>query len=221
MGFKYCEKVHIIWSYFKGYNISLIKFELPSPKMQNGKNRYDLGVIHGRFQVLHNDHIKYLMAGKKLCKYLVVGITNPDPSLTRDSDTNPHRSTPFANPLTFYERYVMTQAALVEQGLTLSEFSIVPLPINVPDLIKYYVPMDAIFFLTIYDDWGRQKKKYFQSLGLKIHVLWEVPLDKKGLSSSDIRESMVKSGDWEQYLPSSVVKLMKEWDIAQRLKELD
>ncbi|MHA2009472.1 MAG: nicotinate-nucleotide adenylyltransferase, partial [Promethearchaeota archaeon] len=50
--------------------------------MQNGKNRYDLGVIHGRFQVLHNDHIKYLMAGKKLCKYLVVGITNPDPSLT-------------------------------------------------------------------------------------------------------------------------------------------
>ncbi|GAG96495.1 unnamed protein product, partial [marine sediment metagenome] len=71
----------------------------------------------------------------------------------------------------------MTQAALLEQGLRLTEFSIVPFPINVPELIKYYVPLDAIFFLTIYDDWGRQKKDYFQALGLKIHVLWEVPLE--------------------------------------------
>ena len=181
---------------------------------------YDLGVIHGRFQVLHNDHIKYLMAGKELCKHIVVGITNPDPSLTRDSDANPHRSTSLANPLTYFERYLMIQAALLEQGLSLSEFSIVPLPINIPELIKYYVPLDAIFFLTIYDEWGQQKKKYFQDLGLKIHVLWEVPLDKKGLSSSDIRETMIKNGKWEHFLPSSVVKLMNEWDIAQRLKEI-
>jgi len=181
---------------------------------------YDMGVIHGRFQVLHNDHIKYLMAGKELCKHIVVGITNPDPSLTRDSDANPHRSTSLANPLTYFERYLMIQAALLEQGLSLSEFSIVPLPINVPELIKYYVPLDAIFFLTIYDEWGQQKKKYFQDLGLKIHVLWEVPLDKKGLSSSDIRETMIKNGKWEHLLPSSVVNLMNEWDIAQRLKEI-
>ena len=182
--------------------------------------RYDIGVIHGRFQVLHNDHIKYLMAGKELCDYLVVGITNPDPSLTRDSEANPHRSTPLANPLTYYERYVMTKAALLEYGLILSQFSIVPLPINVPELIKYYVPLDAIFFLTIYDRWGRQKMDYFQSLGLKIHVLWEVTLENKGLSSSDIRESMKVGKKWEHLVPSSVAKLMKEWGIAQRLKEI-
>ena len=46
----------------------------------------EVGVIvseHGRFQVLHNDHFKYLMAGKAQCRHLVVGITNPDPTLTR------------------------------------------------------------------------------------------------------------------------------------------
>jgi len=185
-----------------------------------GEVKYDIGVIHGRFQVLHNDHIKYLMAGKKLCKYLVVGITNPDPSLTRDSDANPHRSKPLANPLTYYERYVMTQAALLEQKLSLSEFSIVPFPINVPELIHHYVPLDAIFFLTIYDDWGRQKKEYFQSLGLKIHVLWEVPLEKKGLSSSDIRETMISGEKWEHLVPSNVAILLKKWNITQRLKEI-
>ena len=41
------------------------------------------GVINGRLQVLHNDHLKYLLAGKKRCDHLVVGITNPDPTLTR------------------------------------------------------------------------------------------------------------------------------------------
>jgi len=188
--------------------------------MESREPSYDTGVIHGRFQVLHNDHIKYLMAGKKLCKYLVVGITNPDPSLTRDSDANPHRSTPFANPLTYYERFLMTQEALLEQGLSLTEFSIVPFPINVPELIKYYVPLDAIFFLTIYDDWGRQKKEFFESLGLKIHVLWEVPLEKKGLSSSNIRDVIIKEQAWEHLVPSSVVRLMKEWKIPQRLKSL-
>ena len=187
--------------------------------MKEKNFQYDLGVIHGRFQVLHNDHIKYLMAGKELCKHLVVGVTNPDPSLTRDSDANPHRSTALANPLTYYERYLMIQAALLEQDLSLSEFSTVPLPINIPELIKYYVPLDAIFFLTIYDEWGQQKKKCFQDLGLKIHVLWEVPLDKKGLSSSDIRESMINGEKWEHNLPSSVIKLMKEWDIAKRLRK--
>ncbi|MFX0037092.1 MAG: adenylyltransferase/cytidyltransferase family protein [Candidatus Hermodarchaeota archaeon] len=181
---------------------------------------YDIGVIHGRFQILHNDHIKYLLAGKKLCKHLIVGITNPDPSLTRDSEVNPHRSNPIANPLTYYERYKMVQEALLEQNLHFSDFSIVPFPINIPELVKYYVPMDAIFFLTIYDDWGRKKKEYFESLGLKIHVLWEVPLEKKGLSSTDIRNFMINEDSWEHLVPMSVQKLIIEWKIIQRLKTL-
>ena len=65
-----------------------------------------------------------------------------------------------------------------------------------------------------------QKKKYLESLGLNVHVLWEVPLEKKGLSGSDIRESMLKGEPWEQLLPTAVVKLVKEWDIIKRISEL-
>ena len=188
--------------------------------MDSKTPKYDIGVIHGRFQILHNDHIKYLMAGKQLCNHLAVGITNPDPFLTRDSEVNPHRSTPIANPLTYYERYIMVEVALIEQGLKFSEFSIVPFPINIPELIKYYVPIDGVFFLTIYDDWGRQKKQFFESLGLKIHVLWEVTLENKGLSSSDIREAIIKGKPWEHFVPYCVGKLMKQWGIPLRLKKL-
>jgi nicotinamide-nucleotide adenylyltransferase len=182
--------------------------------------RYETGVIHGRLQILHNDHVKFLLAGKKLCNHLIVGITNPDPTLTKAHDSNPHRSTFIANPLTYYERYVMVRETLLEKGLELSEFSIVPFPINLPELLKYYVPMDVAFFLSIYDDWGRQKKKYLESLGLKVHVLWDVQLEEKGLSGSDIRDSMLKGEPWEQFLPTAVVKLVKKWDVIKRISEL-
>ncbi len=188
--------------------------------MPKNKFNYDLGTIHGRFQILHNDHMKFLLTGKKLCKHLIIGITNPDPSLTKDHDSNPHRSQPIANPLTFYERYVMIRETLLEKGLIFSEFSIVPFPINIPELLKYYVPMNVVFFISIYDDWGRQKKKYLESLGLKVHVLWEVPLEKKGLSGSDIRESMLKSEPWEHLVPPATAKLVKEWGIIKRLNDL-
>lgn len=188
--------------------------------MHNKESIYKNGVIHGRFQILHNDHMKYLLAGKELCKHLIVGITNPDPSLTKNHESNPHRSTSLANPLTYYERYIMIREALLEKGLKLFEFSIVPFPINFPEFVKFYVPLDAIFFLTIYDDWGRQKKKYLEKLGLKVHVLWEVPIEKKGLNGSEIRDAMIKGESWEHFVPYSVAKLVKDWNLINRLKDL-
>jgi len=189
--------------------------------MENAAIKYETGVIHGRFQVLHHDHLKYLMAGKQLCRHLVIGITNPDPSMVREETVDPKRSNPLANPLTYYERYIIIQSAVKENGMNPDEFSIVPLPINQPERYKYYVPIDAVFFLSIYDDWGRQKKSYFESLGLKTHVLREVPLEEKGISSSVIRDLMINDQPWEHLLPQSVAFLMKQWKIPARLKKLN
>lgn len=181
----------------------------------------DVGIIHGRFQILHNDHVKYLMASKELCQHLIVGITNPDPLLTKNHESNPHRSTKLNNPLTYYERMCMIKAVLLEQGLDLSEFSIVPFPINLPHLLKYYVPLDKVFFLSIYDDWGKQKKAYLEDLGLNVHVLWDVPLEKKGISGRDVRKLMVNGEVWEHLVPKSVSKFVKENDIITRLKVIE
>jgi nicotinamide-nucleotide adenylyltransferase len=180
----------------------------------------EIGVIHGRFQVLHNDHLKYLMAGWERCEHLIVGITNPDPGLTEEDDADRARSSPEANPLTYFERYVMVRAALLEAGLEPSDFSIVPLPINFPELYRYYVPLDAVFFLTIYDDWGRRKLERFKSLGLKTDVMWERPEQEKGLTGREVRECMMNGQPWEHLVPKSTAALLKEWDIPDRLRKL-
>jgi nicotinamide-nucleotide adenylyltransferase len=178
------------------------------------------GVIHGRFQVLHNDHLKYLMAGKARCRHMVVGITNPDPTLTRDDPADPHRSQPLSNPLSYFERYTMVRAVLTEEGLHISEFSVVPFPINLPHLYIHYVPLDAAFFLTIYDLWGRRKLDRFKALGLKTEVLWERSPEEKGLSAADIRKRMVEGAPWEHLVPEMTKKLMGEWNIPARLRKL-
>ena len=188
--------------------------------MQTNKYEYDVGVIHGRFQVLHNDHMKYLLAGKSLCRHLVVGVTNPDPSLVKEEQTDRHRSSDLANPLTYFERYRLLRAALAEAGIEWTDFSIVPIPISMPELYRYYVPLDAVFFLSIYDDWGRRKKSYFESLGLKVHVLWEVSPARKGISGNDVRSRMVQEQSWEEAVPNSVAVLLREWNIPERLKKI-
>lgn len=180
----------------------------------------ETGVIHGRFQLLHNDHLTYLLAGMRLCRHLVVGITNPDPLLTREEETDKKRSGALANPLTYYERYIMVRTVLEEAGIESSRFSIVPLPINLPELYRYYVPMDAVFFLSVYDNWGRQKLAYFHTLGLKTHLLREVSPEEKGISAEDVRRRMQHGEPWEHLVPPCVALLLKKWDIPARLREI-
>lgn len=180
----------------------------------------EVGVIHGRFQVLHLDHLKYLMAGKARCNHLVVGITNPDPLLTRDDAADPRRSTSQANPLTYYERHIMVRAALMEAGVDPRDFSIVPFPINLPELYAHYLPMDAVFYLTIYDQWGKRKLEQFRNMGLKTEVLWIKTPETKGLSATDIRTRMAAGASWETSVPPSVAALMKEWQIPERIRRM-
>jgi nicotinamide-nucleotide adenylyltransferase len=171
--------------------------------------------------VLHNDHLRYLLSGKALCNHLVVGITNPDPFMTKDESVDPARSDPAANPLTYYERSIMMQQVLMDAGLNRYEFTVVPLPINLPERYRYYVPMDAVFFLSIYDDWGRRKLKYFQSLNLFTHVLREVSPDQKGISAKDVRRRMISGQAWEHLVPAGVAPLIRKWRIQKRLQQLD
>jgi len=114
----------------------------------------------------------------------------------------------------------MVRAVLEEAGIQSSRFSVVPFPVNIPELYRHYVPLDALFFLSIYDAWGKRKLEYFQSLRLKTHVLREVSPDQKGLSATDIRRRMIQNEPWEELVPPAVTLLMKKWDIPARLRKI-
>ncbi len=178
----------------------------------------DTGVVHGRFQVFHLDHLKYILAAKERCRHLIVGITNPDPTLTRLDPADPYRSSPEANPLTYFERYMVVSRVLLAEGFEQGNFSVVPFPVNFPDLYRYYLPLDATFYLTIYDDWGRRKFELFKSLGLKIELLWEKPLQQKGISASDVRKRIMAGKTWEDMVPAAAADAMNSLGIPDRIR---
>lgn len=179
-----------------------------------------VGVIHGRFQLLHNDHMKYLLAGKEKCEHLIIGICNPEVDLTKYTEANPHRSKRASNPLTYFERMECIKYSLIEAGISKEEFDIVPFPINFPEKIFNYAPQNAKYYMTIYDEWGEEKLQSLQEqLGLDVDVLWRVTLEEKGISGSDVRKRIQEGKDWKSYVPNFVYQYITKNKIDSRIKQ--
>ena len=114
----------------------------------------------------------------------------------------------------------MLEAALLDAGLGWRDFIIVSFPINLPERYQYYVPLDAVFFLTIYDDRGRQKLQLFREMGLATHVLWTVSSDKKGISAADVRDRITTDGPWVHLVPACIPPLVDRCNLRDRLQRL-
>lgn len=177
-----------------------------------------IGVIHGRFQMLHIGHMEYLLAGKKRCEHLIIGITNPDSFLTKYSDANPHRSSSFANPLTYFERFQMIKAAMVEAGVKRSEFDIVPFPINYSELIFNYAPRSAKYYMTIYDEWSEEKRELLQKLGCDIDVMWTRSNAEKVTSGTAVRDCIMYNKPWKHLVPDAVYNYIIQNGIDERIR---
>jgi nicotinamide-nucleotide adenylyltransferase/phosphinothricin biosynthesis protein PhpF len=176
----------------------------------------DTGVVHGRLQPLHLGHLEYLLAGQEACEHLVVGITNPDPTAVVVEPTQPDRHLPASNPFTYYERYLMAEAALVGAGIGRDRFRIVPFPHSRPELLPNYVPPDAMHFLTVYDDWGEEKLRRLGDLGMKTHVLWR--RTHKVTTGTEIRRRIAAGQPWHHLVPPGVAAVLTERGIAERMR---
>ena len=178
----------------------------------------ELGVVHGRFQILHFGHLDYILAAKEKCDFLIVGIANPDPSLGPTA-TDTHRAAADANPLTFYERMMMITEVLVAQDIPREEFVIVPFPIDRPELIQHYVPRAATFFLTIFDEWGEEKKRRLEALGLATSVLNRAS-ESKTQNATVIRKLIRDGEPWEQSVPAKTAEFVKRHAIDRRIAKV-
>ena len=178
-----------------------------------------IGVIHGRFQPLHIGHMEYLLAGKQRCEFLLIGITNPDPTLTTQHPANPLRSLPSSNPFTYYERLIMVRESLFEVGIARNQFDIVPFPINCPEILEYYVPMNACFFMTSYDEWGRAKLEVLRSLGLDVEVMWERSMSDRLTTGTEVRKLIATGGKWQPLVPPAVARIIQKFSLDRRISE--
>ncbi|MEW6740290.1 MAG: adenylyltransferase/cytidyltransferase family protein [Nitrospirota bacterium] len=191
-------------------------------------DRYQIGIANGRFQILHMGHMEYLLACKERCEHLIIGITDPDPTrsffepdIDSEDPREPFRSVsyPFYT-FTFYERALMIKESLLEAGIDRTSFEIVPFPIHFPKLLKYYIPMDAVVFVTIYDDWGYKKVDILKSLGLQVEILWVRDMSERFTTGTEVRELIANSSKWEHFVPHGVVRVIRKLKLEEKLKRL-
>lgn len=175
----------------------------------------ELGFIHGRFQLFHNDHLKYALLAKERCEKLIVGITSPEHASLIREEVDPHRSEASSNPFTYYERFQMVKLALLEAGVKRESFEIFPYPIERPEVLYNYVPLTATSFFTIYDRWGYEKLQRLQSLGYNTVVLFDDR--EKQMCSTEIRQKMVNGENWKEMVPPAVYQYIVENGLTDKV----
>lgn len=168
---------------------------------------HELGMIHGRFQPFHLEHLRYFRLAWENCDRMIVGITNPDPTAISENKLSSHRHLPESNPFTYAERLMMIQDTLRDEGYPLERIYITPFPIHHPERWRYYVPPGTVMYVVVYSPWERQKAQRLQGAGYKVEVIDKL---RKGISGEHIRELMASGQEWEHFVPRAVARFLND-----------
>lgn len=174
-----------------------------------------VGVVTGRFQPVHAQHMQLFELVFEECDRLIVAVTNPDTGARHEEQASAHRHTAAANPFTYYERSLLLSSAIEDYGL-IEESVIVPFDLTRPQVWPDYVPLDATQYVRAYSDWERQKAQWFTEAGYAVTVFDGDPRTR--VSSADIRESLRK-GEFHDAVAIGTEGLLTEFLRAKPLGE--
>jgi cytidyltransferase-like protein len=168
-----------------------------------------IGVIHGRFQPFHIGHAEYLMLAKAECDQIIIGVTNPCPALSSENTFDTNRGKDQNNPLAYFDRELIIRAAMTDLGINTENYTIVPFPIGCPNQIQFFAPNTATYYITVFDNWGRNKVEVLKKLGLNVKVIYDKSEAEKNISATMIRTRIAKGEAWEHLVLPSVARVMK------------
>ncbi len=181
--------------------------------------KYPEGSVHGRFQPLHNGHLKYILGAKAQCDFLWVGVTQFNVRHLVESPLATHRHEDMNNPLTYNERLEMIKGTLIDHGITSRQFDVIPFPIEIPDCLADFLPKRVPIFTTVCEEWNRYKVEILKKAGYKVVVLWEDSV--KEIDGMTIRRMIFENDErWKRLVPSSTVKIVEKYGIRERIKLL-
>ena len=161
----------------------------------------------GRFQPFHMGHLQIVVKAVQENEKLIIGIGSSDENYRQ------------ANPFTCAERIQMIEAALDEAAVPIDKYTIIPIPnidnfglwaqhveLYIPPFQKLYTGSPVV--MKLFDTYNRKLSQPYQI----------IPIQKEiKISATEIRERMGKQRKWENFVPESVAKLIKEWQGPERL----
>ena len=173
--------------------------------------------VHGRFQPFHDEHRDYVewAARDHDGDRVIVGITNADAAHTAETGVDPDRHRPQNNPFTYYERCRMIQATLDEAALGCA-VSVVPFPINRPELWDAYAPGSAVHYVNVLEPWHERKVELLETEGRTV----EHKRGTRTISGTEIRRNMAAGDPWADRVPDAVAAYIRDHDLTERVRRL-
>ncbi|MFW9779656.1 MAG: nicotinamide-nucleotide adenylyltransferase [Candidatus Heimdallarchaeota archaeon] len=160
----------------------------------------------GRFNPFHLGHLRAVEEILTQVEELIIVVGS-----TQESHT-------FSNPFTAGERILMIKEALKEAHVPLDRIYIVTVPdihyysLYVEHLRSYCPPFDIAYSNN------PLMKRLFTEAGILVKPTGD--FNRKQLQGTRIRECMMKNYEWERFLPSAVVKVIKSLNGIRRLNEI-
>ncbi|MDX1611722.1 MAG: nicotinamide-nucleotide adenylyltransferase [Candidatus Thermoplasmatota archaeon] len=161
------------------------------------------GIFVGRFQPFHKGHLNAIRTIREQVEDLIIVIGSSQYSHTVD------------NPFTAGERVWMIQESLQAAGL---EATVIPVPdIHRNSLwvshVETFVPPFDVAFTN-----NPLPARLFREAGYEVRSF---PLvDREAYEATTIRQAMAQGGDWEKYVPDTVVRIVKEIQGLDRLRDV-
>ena len=164
------------------------------------------GVFVGRFQPFHKGHLGAIKKIVDEVDELVIIVGSSQYSHRLD------------NPFTAGERITMIRRALEEEGIRLSRIWIIPVPdvhqhvLWVSQIVGYSPKFDVVYTsepLTY---------RLFMEAGFRVELV--PPIKREVYLATEIRKRMIDGKNWEELVPSCVVRFIKEIEGNIRLCDL-
>ncbi len=185
-----------------------------SATRQTDQAIYKRASAHGRFQPFHNGHLTYLLLAKSRCDNLVVGITNPDHRHLRPHPADPTRHLPQNNPFSYFERLQMISDSLVASGVGPDRFTIVPFPIDAPELLHLYCPKVPVL-MRHRGEWTLTKIALLRQHGWEPEIIADST--DLGFSATDVRQRILANEPWHHLVPAPSRSVLDAIDVRSRI----
>jgi nicotinamide-nucleotide adenylyltransferase len=172
-----------------------------------GRGTMKRGVFVGRFQPFHKGHLEFVKKMVTEVDELVIVVGSSQYSHKLD------------NPFTAGERITMIRKAVQEAGIELSKIWIIPVPdvhqhaLWVSQIVGYTPKFDLVY--------GNESltRRLFTEAGFKVEPMHLI--NRKVYLATEIRNRMKTGENWEELVPNSVAKFIKEIDGDIRLRDLN
>ncbi len=163
-------------------------------------------ILIGRMQPVHNGHMQVINKILQEVDEVIIGIGSAQLS---------HE---IKDPFTAGERVVMMSQALADENVDPSRYYIIPMQdINFNAIWASHVKMLTPPFSIVYSG-NPLVKQLFSEENFEVK---QPPLySRKTLSGTEVRNRILNDGNWEELVPNATVKLIKEINGVERIKNL-